>query len=205
MAQKKPLKVLTEPLFDDNPIARQILGICSALAVTTKLDASVVMALSVIFVTGSSGLIIGALREYIPNKIRIIFYMTVISSLVIVVDQVLQAFLPDIADQLSVFVGLIITNCIVMGRAEAFAQKSPPLLSFLDGIGNGLGYGLILVFVGFFRELLGSGQLWGHEVLWSSTWYERNLFMLAPPSALILIGLFIWLLRTFKPEQIEKE
>ncbi|REJ87961.1 MAG: NADH:ubiquinone reductase (Na(+)-transporting) subunit D [Planctomycetota bacterium] len=205
MAQKKPLKVLTEPLFDDNPIARQILGICSALAVTTKLDASVVMALSVIFVTGSSGLIIGALREYIPNKIRIIFYMTVISSLVIVVDQVLQAFLPDIADQLSVFVGLIITNCIVMGRAEAFAQKSPPLLSFLDGIGNGLGYGLILVFVGFFRELLGSGQLWGHEVLWSSSWYERNLFMLAPPSALILIGLFIWLLRTFKPEQIEKE
>ena len=204
MAPQKPLTVLTEPLFDDNPIARQILGICSALAVTTKLETSFVMSLSVIFVTGCSGLIIGALREFIPNKIRIIFYMTVISSLVIVVDQFLQAFLPDIADQLSVFVGLIITNCIVMGRAEAFAQKAPPLLSFLDGIGNGLGYSLILIFVGFFRELLGSGQLFGYQVLGAS-WYERNLFMLAPPSALILIGLFIWLLRTFKTEQIEEE
>ena len=201
------LKVLTKPIFDNNPIALQILGICSALAVTTRLDKAVVMAASVTVVTGFSSLIVASIRNVIPSSIRIIVEMTVISSLVIVVDQILQAFLPEIADQLSVFVGLIITNCIVMGRAEAFALKNGPVISFLDGIGNGLGYSVILITVGVVRELLGSGKLWGGAIVDFSTapWFVPNLIMLSPPSALILIGLFIWALRTWKPEQIEKE
>jgi len=200
MAQQKSWRVFFAPVFDNNPIALQILGICSALAVTTKLDKATVMAVSVTVVTGCSSAIVAAIRNYIPSNIRIIVQMTVISSLVIVVDQILQAFLPEIADQLSVFVGLIITNCIVMGRAEGFAMKNSALLSFWDGIGNGVGYGMILILVGFFRELLGSGQLYGMQILPAG--YERNLFMLNPPSALIMIGLFIWALRTWKTEQI---
>jgi Na+-transporting NADH:ubiquinone oxidoreductase subunit D len=193
-------RVLTKPIFDNNPIALQILGICSALAVTTRLDKAVVMAASVTAVTGCSSMIVSLIRHWIPSNIRIIVEMTVISSLVIVVDQILQAFVPEIADQLSVFVGLIITNCIVMGRAEAFALKNGPVLSFLDGVGNGLGYSVI-------RELLGSGKLWGGALLDVSTahWFVPNLIMLSPPSALILIGLFIWGLRTWKPEQVEKD
>ena len=200
-------KALTKPIFDDNPIALQSLAICSALAVTTRLDKAVVMSLSVIFVLAFSNLVVAAFRAWIPTSIRIIFQMTVISSLVILVDLILQAFVPEIADQLSVFVGLIITNCIVMGRAEAFALKNTPLLSFFDGIGNGLGYSLILVGVAVFRELLGSGKLWGGAILDVSkaSWFEPNLLMLAPPSALILIGIFIWALRTWKPNQIEHE
>jgi Na+-transporting NADH:ubiquinone oxidoreductase subunit D len=200
-------RVLTKPIFDNNPIALQILGICSALAVTTRLDKAVVMAASVTAVTGFSSMIVSTIRHWIPSNIRIIVEMTVISSLVIVVDQILQAFVPEIADQLSVFVGLIITNCIVMGRAEAFALKNGPVLSFLDGVGNGLGYSVILISLGVIRELLGSGKLWGGALLDVSTanWFVPNLIMLSPPSALILIGLFIWALRTWKPEQVEKE
>ena len=208
MAQQNAWKVLTRPLFDNNPIALQVLGICSALAVTNKLDVSFVMAMSVVAVTACSGAAIGAIRRFIPGSIRIIVYMTIISSLVILVDQILRAFLPDIADQLSVFVGLIITNCIVMGRAEAFAQKNGALLSFFDGLGNGLGYALILIVVGFFRELFGSGTLWGMPVfdtIFGKDWYERNLLMLSPPSAMILIGLLIWGLRTWKPDQVEHD
>lgn len=200
-------KVLTKPIFDNNPIALQILGICSALAVTTRLDKAFVMAMSVTLVTGFSSMAVAAIRNWIPSSIRIIVEMTVISSLVILVDQLLQAFLPDIADQLSVFVGLIITNCIVMGRAEAFALKNGPVLSFIDGVGNGLGYSVILILLGVVRELLGSGKLWGGALLDFSTakWFEPNLIMLSPPSALILIGLMIWALRMWKPEQMEKE
>lgn len=200
-------KVLTKPIFDNNPIALQILGICSALAVTTRLDKAVVMAASVTAVTGCSSMVVSMLRQWIPSSIRIIVEMTVISSLVIVVDQILQAFVPEIADQLSVFVGLIITNCIVMGRAEAFALKNGPVLSFLDGVGNGLGYSVILISLGVIRELLGSGKLWGGALVDVSTspWFVPNLIMLSPPSALILIGLFIWGLRTWKPEQVEKD
>lgn len=200
-------KVLTKPIFDNNPIALQILGICSALAVTTRLDKAFVMAMSVTLVTGFSSMAVAAIRNWIPSSIRIIVEMTVISSLVILVDQLLQAFLPDIADQLSVFVGLIITNCIVMGRAEAFALKNGPVLSFIDGVGNGLGYSVILILLGVVREALGSGKLWGGAIVDFSTakWFEPNLIMLSPPSALILIGLMIWALRMWKPEQMEKE
>jgi Na+-transporting NADH:ubiquinone oxidoreductase subunit D len=200
------LTVLTRPIFNNNPIALQILGICSALAVTTRLDKSFVMAASVSIVTGFSSMAVSAVRNWIPSSIRIIVEMTIISSLVIVVDQVLQAFMPDIADQLSVFVGLIITNCIVMGRAEAFALQNGPLRSLLDGFGNGLGYSLILILLGVSRELLGSGKLWGGALLDVSeaAWFKPNLLMLSPPSALILIGLFIWALRTWKPDQVEK-
>ena len=208
MAQQTAWKVLTRPLVDNNPIALQVLGICSALAVTSRLDKAIVMALSVMLVTACSSAVIGAMRRMIPGSIRIIVYMTVISSLVIVVDQFLRAFLPDIADQLSVFVGLIITNCIVMGRAEAFAQKNGAWLSFLDGMGNGLGYSLILVSVGIVRELFGSGTLLGFPVfdsIFGEGVYERNLLMVSPPSALVLIGLLIWALRTWKPEQVEHD
>ncbi|MFV0444006.1 MAG: NADH:ubiquinone reductase (Na(+)-transporting) subunit D [Planctomycetaceae bacterium] len=200
-------KVLTKPIFDNNPITLQILGICSALAVTTRLDKAFVMAVSVTVVTGFSSMAVAAFRDWIPSSIRIIFEMTVISSLVILVDQILQAFVPEIADQLSVFVGLIITNCIVMGRAEAFALKNGPILSLLDGIGNGLGYSVVLIGLGVIREFLGSGKLWGGAILdvSQSNWFQPNLLMLAPPSALILIGLFIWALRTWKPEQMEHE
>ncbi len=194
---------LLDPLFNDNPIAIQVLGICSALAVTTKLETSVVMSIAVIAVLSLSNFTVSLIRNMIPPSIRIIVQLTIIASLVIVTDQILQAFVYDISKQLSVFVGLIITNCIVMGRAEAFAMQNPPVDSFLDGIGNGLGYSLVLIAVGFFRELIGAGKLFGYQVLPLVTdggWYQPNgLFVLAP-GAFFLIGAFIWLLRTWKPE-----
>ena len=202
----KAKEVLLDPLVDNNPIALQVLGICSALAVTTKMETSVVMAIAVIAVTAFSNLAVSAIRGYIPSSIRIIVQMTVIASLVIVVDQILKAYLFDISKQLSVFVGLIITNCIVMGRAEGFAMKNNPIASFWDGLGNGLGYGLILIVVGFFRELFGSGNLFGFNILplkADGGWYEPNGLMLLSPSAFFIIGIFIWVLRTVKPEQVE--
>jgi Na+-transporting NADH:ubiquinone oxidoreductase subunit D len=208
MAKAKSKDVLLNPLFNSNPIALQVLGICSALAVTTKLETSIVMALSVTFVLGLSNAAVSLIRHYIPSSIRIIVQMTIIASLVIVVDQFLQAFAYGASKTMSVFVGLIITNCIVMGRAEAFAMKNPPWISALDGIGTALGYSLILLIVGFFRELLGSGKLLGFSVLPTLSdggWYVPNGLMLLPPSAFFLIGLIIWALRTWKPEQIEAE
>ena len=196
-------KALLDPLFNDNPIAAQVLGICSALAVTTKLETSVVMSLAVIAVLTLSNLIISLIRNLIPSSIRIIVQLTIIASLVIVTDQILQAFVYDISKQLSVFVGLIITNCIVMGRAEAYAMQNPPFESFLDGLGNGLGYSLILIVVGFFRELIGTGKLFGHQVLSVVTeggWYQPNGLFVLSPGAFFLIGVFIWWLRTWKPE-----
>jgi Na+-transporting NADH:ubiquinone oxidoreductase subunit D len=179
-------KVLTEPLVNNNPITLQILGICSALAVTSQMSTSLIMAVALTMVTACSSAAISAIRNHIPSSIRIIVQMTIIASLVIVVDQILKAVAYDVSKQLSVFVGLIITNCIVMGRAEAYAMKNPPLASFMDGIGNGLGYGLILVIVAFFRELLGSGKLLGIEILpliKDGGWYQPNGLMLLPPSA----------------------
>ena len=207
MAEPTTKSVIVDPLVDNNPIALQILGICSALAVTTKMETSIVMAVAVIAVTAFSNLAVSAIRSYIPSSIRIIVQMTVIASLVIVVDQILKAYFFDISKQLSVFVGLIITNCIVMGRAEGFAMKNGPWLSFWDGIGNGLGYGLVLLFVAFFRELFGSGTLLGYVILpldRNGGWYNPNNLMLLPPSAFFLIGLLIWLIRAVKPEQIEE-
>lgn len=208
MAGPDPKKVLTDPLLNNNPITLQILGLCSALAVTVKLETSLVMAIAVTLVTGCSNAAVSFIRSDIPSSIRIICQMTIIASLVIVVDQVLQAYAFEVSQKLSVFVGLIITNCIVMGRAEAFAMKNDPWISFLDGIGNGLGYGLILVIVGFFRELFGSGKLFGINILTPATeggWYPTNGLMLIAPSAFFLIGLIIWVIRTIKPEQVEAE
>ncbi|OQX35768.1 MAG: NADH:ubiquinone reductase (Na(+)-transporting) subunit D [Oceanospirillales bacterium LUC14_002_19_P2] len=204
MSEKKD--VILTPIFNNNPIALQILGICSALAVTTSMKVSMVMAIAVIFVTAFSNLFVSLIRNQIPNSIRIIAQMTIIASLVILVDQVLKAYAYEISKQLSVFVGLIITNCIVMGRAEAYAMKNPPGMSFLDGIGNGLGYGAVLLVVGFFRELLGSGKLFGFEILPlvnNGGWYLPNGLMLLAPSAFFLIGLLIWALRAWKTEQVE--
>ncbi|MBT6115422.1 MAG: NADH:ubiquinone reductase (Na(+)-transporting) subunit D [Porticoccaceae bacterium] len=198
---------LLAPVLNNNPIALQILGICSALAVTSSMKVAFVMCLALTVVTAFSNLFVSLIRNHIPNSIRIIVQMTIIASLVIVVDQVLKAVAYDISKQLSVFVGLIITNCIVMGRAEAFAMKNPPLPSFLDGIGNGLGYSVVLMIVAFFRELFGAGKLWGYEVLQVSTeggWYVANGMMLMPPSAFFLIGLFIWVLRVSKKDQVEQ-
>jgi Na+-transporting NADH:ubiquinone oxidoreductase subunit D len=208
MAEPTPKEVLFTPIFNNNPIALQVLGICSALAVTTKLETSVAMAISVTVVLGFSSAAVSLIRNHIPSSIRIIVQMTIIASLVIVVDQFLKAYAFEASKQLSVFVGLIITNCIVMGRAEAFAMKNPPLLSALDGIGMALGYSLILILVGFVRELFGSGKLWGHEVLHlvkNGGWYEPNGLLLLPPSAFFIIGLLIWALRSWKPEQVEHE
>jgi Na+-transporting NADH:ubiquinone oxidoreductase subunit D len=196
-------KALLDPLFNDNPIAAQVLGICSALAVTTKLETSVVMSLAVIAVLSMSNLTISLIRNLIPSSIRIIVQLTIIASLVILTDQILQAFVYDISKQLSVFVGLIITNCIVMGRAEAYAMQNPPYESLLDGLGNGFGYSLILIVVGFFRELIGTGKLFGHQVLSVVTeggWYQPNGLFVLSPGAFFLIGVFIWWLRTWKPE-----
>ncbi len=206
MAKASAQKVLLDPLFDNNPIMLQVLGICSALAVTVKLETSVIMGVAVIFVVGMSNLIVSLIRNYIPSSIRIIVQMTVIASLVIVVDQFLRAYFFEVSKTLSVFVGLIITNCIVMGRAEAYAMKNPPLMSFLDGVGNATGYAIVLVAIGFVRELFGSGKLYGFTVLPLATeggWYVPNGLLLLPPSAFFLIGALIWLLRTWKPEQIE--
>ncbi len=195
----KTREVLLDPLFDNNPIALQVLGICSALAVTTKLETALVMAAAVTAVTALSNTSVSLLRNYIPSSIRIIVQLTIIASLVIVTDQVLKAFLFETSKQLSVFVGLIITNCIVMGRAEAFAMQNPPVASFVDGIGNGLGYGLVLILVGFFRELFGSGKLMGFEVLAVTSeggWYQPNGLMVLSPAAFFLIGIFIWIQRS---------
>ncbi len=203
---KEIKKSILAPVLDNNPIALQVLGVCSALAVTTKLETAFVMTIAVMFVTALSNFFVSLIRNHIPNSVRIIVQMAIIASLVIVVDQVLKAYLYDISKQLSVFVGLIITNCIVMGRAEAFAMKSAPIPSFIDGLGNGLGYGFVLITVGFFRELLGSGKLFGMEVLplvSNGGWYQPNGLMLLAPSAFFLIGFLIWTIRVFKPEQVE--
>lgn len=201
-------KILLGPIFDNNPIALQILGICSALAVTSNLNTTVTMCIALSLVTAFSSFFISTIRNHIPSSIRIIVQMTIIASLVIVVDQFLKAYAYSISKQLSVFVGLIITNCIVMGRAEAYAMKNPPIPSFLDGIGNGLGYSAILLSLGVVRELLGAGKLFGIEILplvKDGGWYQPNGLLLLPPSAFFLIGLFIWALRSWKPEQLEKK
>lgn len=203
----KTKDVLFKPVFDNNPIALQILGICSALAVTSQMSVALVMCVALTAVTAFSNFFVSVIRNQIPSNIRIIVQMTIIASLVIVVDQVLKAFAYETSKQLSVFVGLIITNCIVMGRAEAFAMKNPPVASFLDGIGNGLGYSVILMSLAVVRELFGSGSLFGVQVLpLASTggWYIPNGMLLLPPSAFFLIGGFIWALRAFKTEQVEE-
>jgi Na+-transporting NADH:ubiquinone oxidoreductase subunit D len=200
--------VLLDPLFNKNPIGLQILGICSALAVTSKLETVIVMSLAVIFVIAGSNVSVSLIRQQIPGSIRIIVQITIIATLVIIVDQFLKAYAFGISKQLSVFVGLIITNCIVLGRAEAFATKHPPGLSFLDGVGNGLGYSLVLLLVAFCRELLGAGKLLGITILAPTSeggWYLPNGLMLLPPSAFFIIGLLIWVLRTWKTDQVEKE
>lgn len=206
MSEMSVKKVLFDPVFTNNPIALQILGICSALAVTTSMELSIVMGLAVCTVTGMSNLLISTIRSQIPSSIRIIVQMTIIASLVIVVDQILKAYAYEISKQLSVFVGLIITNCIVMGRAEAFAMQNSPGISFLDGIGNGLGYMVLLLAVAFFRELLGAGKLFGIEILPTVNdggWYVPNGLLLLPPSAFFIIGFLIWALRGWKKEQVE--
>lgn len=208
MADTTTREALIDPLFNNNPIALQVLGICSALAVTTKMQTALVMCVAVIAVTAFSNLSVSVIRKQIPSSIRIIVQLTIIASLVIITDQLLKAFVYDISKQLSVFVGLIITNCIVMGRAEAFAMQNPPLLSFVDGIGNGLGYSIVLMAVAFFRELLGSGSLFGYTILETVNnggWYIPNGLMLLAPAAFFLIGCFIWAVRSWKPEQIEEE
>lgn len=204
----KAKELLFKPVLDNNPIALQILGICSALAVTSSLKVTVVMCIALTLVTGFSNFFVSMVRNYTPNSIRIIVQMTIIASLVILVDQILQAVAYDISKKLSVFVGLIITNCIVMGRAEAYAMKNPPVPSFLDGIGNGLGYSAMLLTLGFIRELFGSGKLFGVEILQTVNnggWYVPNGLLLLPPSAFFLIGLIIWALRSYKPSQQETE
>ncbi len=201
-------KILLEPIFDNNPIALGVLGICSALAVTSKMETSVVMALAVIFVVAFSNLAVSIIRNYIAASTRILVEMTIIASLVIIADQIIRAYAFDISKQLSVYVGLIITNCIIMGRAEAFALKNPPLQSFVDGIGNGFGYTFILIVVGFIRELFGSGKLFGVSILPLTTeggWYQSNGLLLSPASAFFLVGGIIWVIRTFKPAQVEKD
>ena len=200
-------EVLMNPVFNNNPIGLQILGICSALAVTTKMSVALVMCIALTTVCAFSNLFISMIRNHIPSSIRIIVQMTIIASLVIVVDQVLGAVAYEISKQLSVFVGLIITNCIVMGRAEAFAMQNPPIVSFIDGLGNGLGYSIVLMLVATIREFFGSGSLFGFEVMplvTSGGWYSPMGIMLLPPSAFFIIGLLIWALRAWKTEQVEE-
>lgn len=200
-------ELLVDPMVDNNPITLQVLGICSALAVTSSLAVAMVMALAVTSVTAFSSLFISMLRNQIPSSIRIIVQMVIIASLVILVDQLLKAYAFEISKTLSVFVGLIITNCIVMGRAEAYAMKNPPIASFIDGVGNGIGYGIILMMVGVIRELFGSGSLFGLPILQTVNnggWYVPNGLLLLPPSAFFIIGLIIWAFRTWKPEQVEE-
>jgi len=203
----KNLKLLRDPLNDSNPITVQVLGICSALAVTVKLENSVVMTLSVIAVMSVSNVVISLLRKSIPPRIRIIVQLTVIATMVILVDEILQAFAYDVSKQLSVFVGLIITNCIIMGRLEAFALANKPWPSFLDGVGNAAGYGIILIIVAFFRELLGSGTIWGYPVLEKiglyEIGYENNGMMILPPMALVTVGIIIWIQRSKNRDLIE--
>ena len=200
-------ETLFSPVIQNNPIALQILGICSALAVTSSLQVSLVMSVALTAVTALSSFFISCIRSYIPSSIRIIVQMIIIASLVIVVDEILKAVAYDISKQLSVFVGLIITNCIVMGRAEAFAMKNPPVPSFLDGLGNGLGYSFVLLVVAVVRELFGTGKLFGVEILPLVTeggWYQANGLLLLPPSAFFLIGLLIWAIRAVNTEQVEE-
>ena len=200
-------KTILDPLFNNNPIALQILGVCSALAVTCKMETVLVMSLAVICVIALSSLSVSIIREYIPSSIRIIVQMTIIASLVIITDQLLKAYLFETSKALSVYVGLIITNCIIMGRAEGYAMQNGPLMSFLDGIGNGIGYAIVLIFVGVFRELFGSGSLLGFQILplvSEGGWYQPNGLMLLAPSAFFLIGFFIWILRTFYKDQVKE-
>ena len=211
LLSKKDSKLILDPLADNNPITIQVLGICSALAITAQLKASIVMSVSVLFVLGVGNVVISLIRNIIPSKIRIIVQLTVVAALVIIVDLVLKAFAYELSKELSVFVGLIITNCIIMGRFEAFALGNGPWRSFLDGIGNAAGYGFILILVGFFRELLGSGTLMGFKVLGDpiektgiyAFGYENNGFMLLSPMALIVVGLIIWLQRSKNKALIE--
>ena len=203
---KKNRKLLTDPLDDNNPITVQVLGICSALAITVKLEPAVVMSLSVFFVLSVANVIISLIRNFIPSRFRIIVQLVVIAMLVIVVDQVLKAYLYDVSKQLSVFVGLIITNCIIMGRLEAFALANTPGKAFLDGLGNAFGYGVILIIVAFFRELLGSGTLYGKQVIpdsWYDAGYVDNGMMILPPMALVTVGVLIWLQRMRNRQLIE--
>ncbi len=207
MASKRA-RALIDPLLDNNPISTQVLGICSALAVTTQMEPSLVMAAALTAVCAVSNLSVSLIRRHVPANIRIIVMLVIIASLVIITDQILKAFFFDVSKQLSVFVGLIITNCIIMGRAEAFAMQNGPLDSFLDGIGNGLGYSAFLLLTGFCRELLGSGKLFGVEVLpltKDGGWYTPNGLMLLAPGAFFIIGFAIWALRAFKPDQIEAD
>ncbi|MRT17819.1 NADH:ubiquinone reductase (Na(+)-transporting) subunit D [Vitellibacter sp. q18] len=212
LLSKKDSRLILDPLADNNPITIQVLGICSALAITAQLKASIVMAVSVMVVLAVGNVVISLLRNVIPGKIRIIAQLIIVAALVIIVDQVLKAFAYELSKQLSVFIGLIITNCIIMGRFEAFALANKPWRSFLDGIGNATGYGLILVIVGFFRELLGSGTLLGFKVLGDpiaktglyAIGYENNGFMLLSPMALIVIGIIIWVQRSRNKELIEE-
>jgi Na+-transporting NADH:ubiquinone oxidoreductase subunit D len=203
----KNIKLLSQPINKDNPITIQVLGICSALAVTVKLKPSVVLALSVVFVMAVSNVVTSLLRKTIPPRIRIIVQLTIIAMLVILVDQFLKAFVFDVSKQLSVFVGLIITNCIIMGRLEAFAMQGKPWPSFLDGIGNAAGYGIILIIVGFFRELLGSGTLWDYQIIPDFAYkagYFDNGLMILPPMALIIVGVIIWIQRYKNKDLIDK-
>ncbi len=207
MSQADAKRILLDPLLNNNPVALQILGICPTLAVTTSLATASMMTLALATVLAVSNVFISAIRRHVPTNIRIIVYMTIIASLVIVVDQLLKAYAYELSKQLSVFVGLIITNCIVLGRAEAFASKNPVFPSFLDGIGHGLGFSLILITVGSLRELLGTGKLLGHQFLplaREGGWYEPNGLMLLAPAAFVIIGLLIWAIRSWKPEQVEK-
>ena len=204
--EDKPLQVLTGPIFNNNPIALQVLGICSALAVTSKMETSLVLSVCVIFVCAFSNLGVSLIRHQIPSVIRICVQISIIATLVILVDEVLKAFMFELSKQLSVFVGLIITNCIVMGRAEGYAMKKGPFLSFLDGLGNGFGYTIILMGVGFFRELFGYGTLFGVPVLKTQAeggWYVPNGLMVLPPSAFFIIGFMIWGIRTWKKDQVD--
>lgn len=203
---KEMKKVLFGPVLDNNPIALQILGVCSALAITTKLETALVMSLALTAVTAFASLFISLIRTQIPSSVRIIIQMTIIASLVIVVDQILKAYSYEISKQLSVFVGLIITNCIVMGRAEAYAMKSPPFMSFLDGIGNGLGYSMVLIVIGTIKELFGFGTILGFpifELVQNGGWYQGNGLLILPFSSFFLIGGLIWVIRTIRPEQVE--
>ncbi len=212
LLSKKDTSLILDPLADNNPITIQVLGICSALAITAELEASIVMAVAVVFVLGIGNVVISLMRNIIPSKIRIIVQLIVVATLVIVVDQVLKAFAYELSKTLGAFVGLIITNCIIMGRFEAFALANGPWKSFLDGIGNALGYGVILIIVGFFRELLGSGTLLGIPVLGDpilktglyATGYENNGFMIIPPAALIVVGIIIWVQRARTPALVEE-
>ncbi|MCL7487158.1 MAG: NADH:ubiquinone reductase (Na(+)-transporting) subunit D [Desulfobulbaceae bacterium] len=201
-------ELLTRSILQRNPIALLVLGICSALAVTSQMITALVMSICVILVVAFSNLTISIVRFQIPGSVRIGIQITVIATLVILIDQFLRAFYFDLSKQLSIYVGLIITNCIIMGRAEGFAMSNPPMASFIDGIGNGLGYGLVLIFVAFFREFLGAGTLFGYEILPLTTaggWYVRNGIFILPVSAFFLIALLIWLLRTMDPAQQEKD